>query len=155
MAAIKATFDQVAQQHEEIHGIVAEIRLFLETPRPDVGEKGAHSWSTNLSEHLLLLHDKLYRHFRDEERTGFLGELNRAFPRASRAIDALCKEHDWILRNLGSLLSASICYSAGRAPENPQLRRWALSLVEHLERHEREETDLYQRLQYEDLGVGD
>jgi len=155
MEAINTAFDQVAQQHEEIHGIIAELRLFLETPRPDVGEKGAHSWSTKLSEHLLLLHDKLYRHFRDEERTGFLGELNRAFPRASRAIDALCKEHDWILRNLGSLLSASICYSAGRAPENPQLRRWALSLVEHLERHEREETDLYQRLQYEDLGVGD
>jgi hypothetical protein len=155
METTRTDFDVVAKQHEEINEIIDDLKQFLTRPRPEVGQQGFHTWSTGLSEKLLHLHDKLFRHFRDEERSGFLGELSRSFPRASSAIDGLRKEHDWIVRDLGTLLSACIVYSSGRSPENPQLRRWTQSLLDRLAEHEREETDLYQRLQYEDLGVGD
>jgi hypothetical protein len=46
-------------------------------------------------------------------------------------------------------------YSEGNQPANPQLRRWVSSVLDQLSQHEEEETDLFQQLQYQELGVGD
>ena len=48
-----------------------------------------------------------------------------------------------------------MCYTEGRTGECQNLRRWTRSIVEHIQMHEAEETELMQRLMNEDIGTGD
>ena len=53
--------EKVLEEHRQLNAMVADLRQFLETPRPEVGQKGAHVWSTELTSHLVRLHDALFR----------------------------------------------------------------------------------------------
>ena len=147
--------DQVMEQHRELRALAADLREFLRIERPELGDAAGTQWASELAARLLNLHTKLYAHFRHEESSGFMDRLMQRFPRATHSVESLAKEHDWMLRDLNAILSAAIVYSEGKRPQNPHLRRWVLSLLDELNRHEREENDLFQRLLYEEIGVGD
>ena len=149
------SLDEVLEQHRELVRMIDELRAFLDQPRPDVGEKGSHTWAAGLTERLTRLHDNVYRHFRHEERSGFLDELVVRRPTATRAVEVLRQEHDRILGDFRAIVGAALVYSEGKMPASPRLRQWTLSVLDRLANHELEETDLFQRILYEDLGAAD
>ncbi|MFQ5876676.1 MAG: hemerythrin domain-containing protein [Acidobacteriota bacterium] len=148
-------FDDVLEQHRELRSLIKEMKRFLDRPRPEIGQRGSHTWASTLAGDLLHLHDSVFRHFREEERSGFLEEIETRHPPAIRAIKMLRNEHDRILAELRELLGAAMIYSEGKSPESPRLRRWTLSILDRIAQHEYEETELFQELQYLNLGVGD
>jgi len=52
-------------------------------------------------------------------------------------------------------MTDALTYSEGEVPEDPRLRQRTLNLLDELHRHEVEETDLFQRLEYRDHGAMD
>jgi len=147
--------EQVLEEHRQLNAMVADLRQFLEAPRPDVGQKGAHVWSTELTGHLVRLHDALFRHFRKEEEGGMMEELTEAHPRATGAVESLVHDHEEILRDMRRCSTAAMEYSDGVEPADAALRRRITAILDCLHRHEVEETDLIQRLEYEMIGAGD
>jgi hypothetical protein len=135
--------------------MVGELRTYLEDPRPALDDNECETWAQCLAERLTKLHGSVLTHFREEERSGFLDDLEEKHPRACHAIQSLRRDHDRILAEFRSVLSAVMVYGEGRTPENPQLRNWVHGILDQLSRHEEEETDLFQQLQYQELGVGD
>ncbi len=76
-------------------------------------------------------------------------------PRAASAIDGIVAEHPAMLQNLRRLMTATLTYSEGRTPEDPGLRARVRRLLDCLEKHERDETELIQCLESQDLGAMD
>ena len=155
MQEVGTGIDEIVDEHRELRKMTAALRAFLEAPRPQVGAPGAHTWAAEFAEHLLKLHDKVFRHFRHEERSGVLEEIGRENPQAAAAVEVLGRDHDRMLADLRTLLGAAMVYSEAKAPEDSRLRRWALSTLSHLEQHEHEETELMQKTFCLDLGLGD
>ena len=145
----------VLEEHRQLNAMVADLREFLEKPRPAVGEKGAHTWSTRLTGRLMKLHDALYRHFQEEEDGGMMEELMEAHPRATGAVESLVHDHERILRHLRRCTTGAMEYADGVEPRNPRLRRTIVVILDCLHQHEVEETDLIQRLEYEMVGAAD
>jgi len=145
-------FEGVGEQHRKLSELIRTLQVFLEEPRPEIGQEGYQTWASALAENLTGLLDKVSRHFRAEERSGFLEEVERQFPQALQAVESLRRDHDRVLADLRAILSAALCYAEGGAPQNPQLRRWTLGVLNQLLEHEAEETEMLQRLYYEDVG---
>ena len=139
--------DSVLEQHQHLREVVADIENFLDTPRPDTGVKGAHSWAVELSQRLLSLHDELFRHFRFEEDTELIEETLASHPEAANQFRSVLGEHPAIL--------AELSYSEGVSPENPRIRRRLTELLATFYQHEEEENHLFQRLEYRDTGAVD
>ena len=150
-----AGFEQVLEEHRELRGLVAEMRQFLEQPRPPVASPQAPTWAGDLADRLVLFHDKANKHFRAEERSGFLDQLANAKPSATRVVVQLQAEHDRILGDLRSILEASMVYARNTEPERASLRRWTGVVLDRFEQHEHDETELTQDLVCDDFGVGD
>jgi iron-sulfur cluster repair protein YtfE (RIC family) len=153
-----ATRDWIAtvlEEHRQLREMIAELRLFLEQPRPPVGEKGAHTWSTDLTKRLVSLHDALYRHFQEEEEGGMMEKLTESHPRATGAVEGLVHDHEQILADLRRCMAGAIDYADGVEPRNAALRTHLVTILDCLHRHEVAETDLIQRLEYEEIGPGD
>jgi hypothetical protein len=146
---------RVLEEHKELRTKVGELRHFLESPRPECGEKGSHTWAACLSRKLVGLHDQLFRHFRFEDEGGLVEEISFSHPRAALAIEELCGDHAHMLRRLRGLMGEALDYSEGRRPADPSLRLHVSDLLDHLAEHEREETDLIERLEFEDIGAAD
>ena len=146
---------KVLEEHRQLNAMVADLRLFLAEPRPAVGQKGAHTWSTKLARHLVRLHDALYLHFREEEEGGMMEELTEAHPRATGAVEGLIGDHEEILRGLRRCTAGAMKYSEGREPADAGLRRRLTRILDCLHEHEVAETDLIQRLEYEMVGAAD
>lgn len=147
--------EKVLEEHRQLNAMVADLRLFLEAPRPAVGQKGAHAWSTALTQRLVKLHDALFRHFREEEEGGMMEELTEAHPRATGAVESLVDEHEQILRQLRRCTSGAMEYADGIEPSDAALRQRLVRILDCLHEHEVAETDLIQRLEYEEIGPGD
>jgi len=152
MQEVDTAIDTIIGEHKELRNLIASLRTFLEASRPEIGMPGAHTWATEFAERLVKLHDKIFRHFRNEERCGVLEEIERANPAAAAALDGLARDHDRMLADLRALLGAAMVYSEAKPLEDVRLRRWALSILTHLEEHEHEETDLMQETFCRDLG---
>jgi hypothetical protein len=146
---------QVTDEHRELRAKVARLREFLAAPRPPVGEPGAHSWATLLSGQLSTLHDELYRHFRLEDESEMVEDISSAHPRAAFEINRIVNEHPRMLAEARELIGATLAYSAEETESDLPLRRRVTALLDWLEKHEREETDLIQRLEYRDTGAAD
>jgi hypothetical protein len=146
---------QVLEEHEHLRELIADLKTFLEAPRPEVGVKGAHTWSSELSQRLVTLHDELFRHFRFEEEGGMVEELSVAHPRFADRIDEVVSEHPQMLKAVRNIMVDALSYSEGEKPEDPQLRRRVLAVLDQLSEHERKETDLIQRAEYRDTGAAD
>jgi iron-sulfur cluster repair protein YtfE (RIC family) len=150
-----ASFQQVLDEHDEIRGLISDLRGFLEDNRPRIGEEGCHRWATKLSGTLVELHDQLFRHFRYEASVGLLDKLEEEHPGASRQIATLRTDHDEILTGVRDLMTDTLRYSEGSEIEDPHLRVRLTGILDRLGEHEKTETDLVQRLEYMDLGTGD
>ena len=146
---------QVMEEHRELNALVSNLRDFLDRPRPKIGDQGSHRWAAELSGHLVKLHDRLFRHFRYEEQGGMVEDLLERHPRASDRIESVMGEHPEMLDCCRTLLTDCLAYSEGTRPEDPALRRRLLALLDQLHEHERQETDLIQRLEYRDTGAMD
>ena len=155
MQEVGTGIDKIVDEHRELRTMTDALRAFLATPRPQIGTPGAHTWAADLAEQLLKLHDKVFRHFRHEERSGVLEEIVRVNPQAAAAVEVLSRDHDRMLADLRALLGAAMVYSEAKTPEDSRLRRWALSILSHLEQHEHEETELMQKTFCLDLGLGE
>ena len=64
-------------------------------------------------------------------------------------------EHNLILPYLCTIRGATCVYSVGKPDTTQRRRRWALSLLDRLANHQRQETHLLQEVHYYDLGAGD
>jgi hypothetical protein len=146
---------QVRAEHRQLEESIASLRGFLEAPRPEIGEKGWRRWSAKLSRDLVELHHLLIRHFRFEESGGMMTDLSRKHPRATRWVEDLADEHDVMLQQIRGITQAVMSYGEGLQPENPALRRRLTVLFDRLQRHDRAETELIQRMEYEELGSGE
>ena len=151
----EAWVKHMLEEHAELRGILAATREFLENPRPDPGETGFHRWATAMSKQLVELYDGLFRHFREEENCGVFEDLARRYPRASARVERYQKQHECLLADLRELMTEVMEYSAGHAPDDPRLRRKLDDVLNRVEDHERGETDLMQRMLYNDIGEGD
>lgn len=146
---------KILEEHRQLEASIDQMRLFLEQPRPDVGDAAARDWSARLSKDLVELHHLLVRHFRYEEDGGMMTDVARRHPRADRWVDDLVEEHRELLHDIRSITEAVMFYEEGRQPENPQIRRRLSELFDRLHQHDQMETELIQRLEYEELGSGD
>ena len=146
---------QVAAEHRELRAKVAQLREFLNAPRPEASRRGAHTWATELSSRLSTLHDELFRHFRLEDESNMVEDISSSHPRASYEINRIVDEHPRMLEEARQLIGLTLTYSTAQAPMDVQLRRRVTDLLDWLEKHEREETDLIQRLEYRDTGAAD
>jgi iron-sulfur cluster repair protein YtfE (RIC family) len=153
--AISEQTERVLQEHRELNQMVADLRAFLQQPRPKIGEKDSHPWAADLSERLVKLHSKLALHFRYEEEEGVVEEISFRFPRASRKIEELVSQHPQILAEVRDLMGSTLAYSEGQEPARPALRKRLNALLDLLDQHEQSETELIQQLEYEDLGDSD
>jgi hypothetical protein len=148
----KEAFEEALREHSELRDSIEEMRKFLEGPRPEIGQKGYHTWASDLSGRLVGLHDKLFRHFRNEEETGVLKDLERLAPQATSKISAFEGEHGEILAGVRDVMNATLSYSVGEEPLDPKLRQRIRMILDQTAEHERAETDLIQDLLYSDLG---
>ncbi|MDH3402357.1 MAG: hemerythrin domain-containing protein [Acidobacteriota bacterium] len=146
---------QVMAEHRELRADVARLREFLNAPRPAASRAGAHSWAAELSSRLSALHDKLFRHFRLEEEGGMVEEVSTAHPRAAGEITRIVADHPRMLQETRELVGLTLDYSAARTPIDVPLRRRVTALLDWLEEHERDETDLIQRVEYRDTAAAD
>jgi hypothetical protein len=146
---------QVLEEHRHLREIIADLKSFLAAPRPKVGENGAHTWSSELSRRLVKLHDEFFRHFRFEEEGGMVEELSVAHPRFADRLDEVVSEHEQMLKGIRRIMVDALSYSEGEKPEDPQLRRRVLAVLDEHDKHERKETDLIQRAEYRDTGAAD
>ena len=154
MTKIQTSFEKTLEEHRELRRMAEGLREYLEAPRPGVGTEEAHGWASGLSAKLVTFHDRVYRHFHEEE-SGLFDDMIAADPRSARAAKTLRAEHEEILASLRTLLDSTLVYGEQRAPDDPKLRRLTRELLERFDRHEIEENDLIQRLTLEDLGTGD
>jgi hemerythrin-like domain-containing protein len=147
--------ERVLEEHRQLNEMVADLRSFLEAPRPQIGQTGAHTWSSDLTQRLVRLHDALFRHFREEEDGGMMEDLTERHPRATGPVESLLEEHTQILEALRRCTAGAMEYSEGREPADAALRRRLVRVLDCLHQHEMAETDLIQRMEYEMLGLGD
>ena len=108
-----------------------------------------------MARQLTRLHDRISRHFRSEERSEFLDEISPRRPHIARSIETLQQDHGRILLDLEAIREAAAVYAEGREPEEPQLRRRTLAVLDRIAHHEHAETELLQRALYEDRGAAD
>lgn len=146
---------QVAEEHCELRAKVARMREFLTEPRPEASATGAHTWATELASQLTTLHDRLFRHFRLEDESDMVADISLLHPRATSEINRIVDEHPRMLEEARELAGIALSYSAARTPIDVRLRKRVAALLDWLEKHEREETDLIQRLEYRDTGAAD
>jgi hemerythrin-like domain-containing protein len=150
------SFPEILEEHRTLRQAIADLREFLEQPRPESGQEERESWASTLARKLTLLHGRTLRHFRQEERGGGIFEdLETHHPRAAAAVAGLRRDHDRILAEVRALLPAVLIYGEGKDPVNPHLRQWTLSVLEDFSEHEKEETDLFQRMHYQDVEGGE
>ncbi len=154
-AESKLRVEGLLLEHRQVVKAVEDVREFLKNPRPEIETESSHHWGISMAEKLKWLNDQLLSHFRDEESSEILDELSRTRPHISRMFENLQEDHGSILADFNSILEAAMSYSEGRAPENPQLRRRTLAVLERLAHHEHQETELLQRALYVDTGSKD
>jgi hypothetical protein len=150
-----AWLDQVLQDHDTLKGLLAELREFLDAPRPEIGVQGQHTWAATCAIRLVELHDGLFRHFRFEENDGMLRDLAECHPRALPQIESLEREHGQMLDSLRCVVADVLRYSEGKPPEDARIRSRIGAILDQLDAHESTETDFIQRLMYRDCGAAD
>jgi hemerythrin-like domain-containing protein len=148
-------FESIHREHKELRKIISEIQEFLRLPRPAVGDEGYQEWSAGMSKRVVRLHGRISRHFHREDEEQMLEKLARRHPRASSVTDRLQEEHGEILAELRQLAMASLKYEDGKSPQDPQLRKRLVAVLDHLTKHEQEETGLMVSMEYDDLGMCD
>jgi hypothetical protein len=147
--------EEVLAQHRHLQSEIAELEEFLGQPRPAPDEPGSHTWAVELSRRLLVLHDELFRHFRYEEEAEGKQSLLEKHPEVARRLEEILAEHASLLREVRQIVSDVLAYSEGADPVDSALRRRIGAVLERFHQHEREENQLFQRVEYRDVGGAD
>ena len=147
--------DLLLAEHRTLHATVAELRRHLEQPRPRPDSPEAAAWAGGLAKRLFDFRELARRHFRSEESSGFMEQLARSAPRATRVISKLQTEHDLILNELRAALHAATIHTRDQESECQDVRSLTTAVLERFELHEHSENELIQELVCDDLGVGD
>ena len=142
-------------EHRQLVQAIEETKEILKQPRPDVGSESSHGWGVSIARQLTQLHDHVSSHFRSEEQSEFLEDLSPKRPHVARSIEMLQQDHGRILGDLQAIREAAVFYAEGKEPDEPQLRRRTLAVLERIAHHEHAETELLQRALYEDRGNAD
>lgn len=145
--------DRVLEEHRELRVTVGELQAML--ARVDTSQSNPGQWVAELTQSLVLLHDRVCRHFRSEEECGILVELGEAHPRALPQVQSLMEQHAEILSGLRALVGETMIGTERRADGAPGLRSRVRRVLDLLARHERAETTLITELVYQDLGTAD
>ena len=82
--------------------------------------------------------------FRFEEEEGMVEEISIRRPRLTQDVEELMDEHPRMLTEIRGVMADVLCYSEGQEPENPQLRRRLITVLDQLRDHERKENHLIQ-----------
>jgi len=138
------SYREVLQEHRELHRRTAELREMIAR---------AQAETAALEHRLLDLHRQLTAHFKLEEDTGLFRTLPEQFPEASHQLERLEAEHALMLEEARSLVDAAMAgaESESAMPVSELCERTG-ALLDHIDRHEREETELLQRSWSQDLG---
>ena len=151
-AQAKPSAERILREHRELRTLLDELSLFTVEPRPGIGEMGYHTWGAALARHLVELHDRLFRHFRTEDESGFFVQVKKQRPRYAKVVDRIFAEHPLFLTEIQSIVGDCLAYSTGNAPDEPRLRLRLRTLLDRLKDHEERESDLLQRLHGRDHG---
>ena len=150
--ANRAWVEKVLEQQRHLRSEVGELEDFLQAPRPAPAEAGSHTWAVALSRRLLALHDELFKHFRYEEQAEGRQSLLETHPEAAGKLEEILGEHPRMLADLRQLVSDVLAYSGGADPADPNLRRRISQLLDRYHHHQGEENQLFQRVEYRDVG---
>lgn len=142
-------------EHRQLVQAIEETKEILKQPRPEAGSEASLGWGSNMAQQLTRLHDRISCHFRSEEKSEFLEELSPRRPHVARSIETLQQDHELILGDLQAIREAAVIYAEGKEPDEPQLRRRTLAVLDRIAHHEHAETELLQRALYEDRGTAD
>lgn len=142
-------------EHRQLVQAIDETKEILKQPRPEAGSKSSHGWGANVARQLTRLHARISRHFRSEEQSDFLEELSPKRPHVARSFETLRQDHKRILGDLHAIREAALVYAEGKVPDEPQLRRRTLAILDRISHHEHAETEMLQRALYEDRGAAD
>jgi hypothetical protein len=148
----KPSVERILREHRELRSLLDDLSLFTVEPRPGIGEMGYHTWGASLSRHLVELHDRLFRHFRTEDESGFFEQIRKQRPRYAKVVDRILEEHPLLLVEIQSMVGDCLAYSTGSEPDDPRLRLRLRTLLDRLGDHEERESDLLQRLHGRDHG---
>lgn len=148
-------FEEVLREHEELRNTISKLREFVAARQPEIHEEGCHPWAASLLARIATLHDRVCCHFRREEAEGLLDRLTILHPQAAREIENLKSDHDKILADIRDLMVATLSYSEGKSPDDPKLSGRLGRILDNLVDHEKSETDLITRVEYDDIGTAD
>jgi uncharacterized protein (UPF0335 family) len=147
--------DKVLEEHRQLRQMISDLAGFLQQPRPAIGQQGAHAWGAEMAHRLVTLHDALFRHFRYEEESGMAEDITIRHPRRSVEIERLIGEHPQMLSEIKELMTEALDYSEGHLLDDPALRTRLQTVLDHLNEHERAETDLVERAAFQETGGRD
>ena len=82
-------------------------------------------------------------------------DLATRYPRAVTKIESLLGQHAIMLKEIREVMTSTLRYSEGRVPQDQRLRRRLKKLLDFLAKHEEDEMDLIQNLNYQDIGSVD
>ncbi len=142
-------------EHRQLVQAIEETKEIVKQPRPEAGSDASLGWGSSMVQQLTRLHDRISRHFRSEEKSEFLEELSPRRPHVARSIEMLQQDPELILGDLQAIREAAVIYAEGKEPDEPQLRRRTLAVLDRIAHHEHAETELLQRALYEDRGTAD
>lgn len=146
---IKSIAEQLQQEHQRISAAAKEVKDLVERPvSPREGDSG---WMNSVRDSLLSLDSHLKTHFAFEEFGGFMEEVVSVSPNSSPQVERLKQEHQTIHAECDKLCRMA----SGGSQQTSELRKGTLHLLELLNRHERAENDLVQRVLMDDLGTTD
>lgn len=134
--------ETLALEHEAVRTAVAALRALLAVGPPDGSP-------ARLAGDLRRLHERLRSHFELEERGGYFAVTLAERPWLARAIERLQQEHIQLLAD-GEVLVATLQVCATVADAAGALS----TFLDRLAHHERDEFDLLQRAELDDLGRG-
>jgi hypothetical protein len=151
----RADIEELLMEHRQLVRAIEETKEILKQLRPEAGSKSSHGWGNTMALQLTRLHARVSRHFRSEEQSEFLEDLYPKRPHVARSIETLQQDHERILGDLHAIREAAALYAEGKEPDEPQLRRRTLAVLDRIAHHEHAETELLQRALYEDRGNAD
>ena len=147
----QAVSRRTSREHEMMVRAVQALEGALASPAP----RRERAWKQRIRRELATVVGSLQEHCESAESPeGILTEVELRIGRASEVSQAR-REHDKLLRDAMSLLSALDEFQRDQELSYPEVRRRALQLTARLRSHQAREADLLMFAFQQDIGVGD
>ncbi len=147
--------ERAHREHAQIRQGIIEVRELLRRAPTGLDSAEGDEWLVAIERVVGRLREAVERHFHDEECSGLFEEFQRQYPRASDRLASLKLQHGTILAELNDLLTGLVRCEGQAHPDATEIVEQGLRALGELARHEKEETEIFQRLPSEDIGTGD